>query len=108
MTLNSPMFLTAYKADGYDTAGMSTFYLPFRDSSQDEFNLVTQGDCFLTVTNNSENPEVAKAFLEFYFSEAWYPDYIASISSDSTATPYAKSWILCFRLHPSFSPRLNS
>ena len=75
MTLNSPMFLTAYKADGYDTAGMSTFYLPFRDSSQDEFNLVTQGDCFLTVTNNSENPEVAKAFLEFYFSEAWYPDY---------------------------------
>lgn len=90
MTLNSPMFLTAYKADGYDTAGMSTFYLPFRDSSQDEFNLVTQGDCFLTVTNNSENPEVAKAFLEFYFSEAWYPDYIASISSDSTMTPYAK------------------
>ena len=86
MTLNSPMFLTAYKADGYDTAGMSTFYLPFRDSSQDEFNLVTQGDCFLTVTNNSENPEVAKAFLEFYFSEAWYPDYIA----DSTMTPYAK------------------
>ena len=51
---------------------------------------MTQGDCFLTVTNNSENPEVAKAFLEFYFSEAWYPDYIASISSDSTMTPYAK------------------
>lgn len=90
MTLNSPMFLTAYKADGYDTAGMSTFYLPFRDNSQEDFNLVTQGDCFLTVTNNSENPEVAKAFLEFYFSEAWYPDYIASISSDSTMTPYAK------------------
>lgn len=90
MTLNSPMFLTAYKADGYDTAGMSTFYLPFRDNREEEFNLVTQGDCFLTVTNNSENPEVAKAFLEFYFSEAWYPDYIASISSDSTMTPYAK------------------
>ena len=90
MVLNSPMFLTAYKADGYDTSGMETFYLPFRDKAEEDFNLVTQGDCFLSVTKDSKNPEIAKAFLEFYFSDAWYPDYIESISSDSTMTPFAK------------------
>ncbi len=90
MVLNSPMFLTAYLADGYDPTGLETFYLPFRDSKDDAFNLVTQGDCFLTVTQHSENPEVAKAFLEFYFSDAWYPDYIASISSDSTMNSFPK------------------
>lgn len=90
MMLNSPMFLTAYLADGYDPAGIETFYLPFRDSKEEDFNLVTQGDCFLTVTQHSENPEVAKAFLEFYFSDAWYPDYINSISSDSTMNSFPK------------------
>ncbi len=90
MVLNSPMFLTAYLADGYDPAGLETFYLPFRDSKDDPFNLVTQGDCFLTVTQHSENPEVARAFLEFYYSDAWYPDYIASISSDSTMNSFPK------------------
>ncbi len=90
MCLNSPMFLTAYKADGYDTTGMETFYLPFRDDAGSEFNLVAQGDCFLSVTQHSEHPEVAKAFLEFYFSDKWYPDYIDSISSDSTMVPFAK------------------
>lgn len=90
MMMVSPMFLTTYKADGYDTAGMETFYLPFRDKKEDAFQLVTQGDCFLSVTKHSENPEVAKAFLEFYYSDAWYPEYISSISSDSTMTPYPK------------------
>ncbi len=107
LTLNSPMFLTAYKADGYDTTGMSTFYLPFRDDASEDFNLVTQGDAFLSVTKNSENPEVAKAFLEFYFSDAWYPDYIASISSDSTMTPFPKELDPVLQTAPEKQPEVN-
>lgn len=36
------------------------------------------------VTKDGENPELAKAFLDFFFSEQWYPDYINS-SDDGTA-----------------------
>lgn len=107
MTLNSPMFLTAYKADGYDTTGMETFYLPFRDGADEDFNLVTQGDCFLTATTDSENPEIAKAFLEFYYSDAWYPDYIASISSDSTMTPFAKELDPVLQTASKLQPEVN-
>lgn len=104
MMLNSPMFLTAYKADGYDAEGIRTFYLPFRDNASDDFNLVTQGDCFLSVTKHSENPQVARAFLEFYFSEAWYPDYINSISSDSTMTPFPKDLDPVFQTASQLQP----
>jgi raffinose/stachyose/melibiose transport system substrate-binding protein len=104
MTLSSPMFLSDYKADGYDPSGIETFYLPFRDDDSSEFNLVTQGDCFLSVTEHSENPEVAKAFLEFYFSEAWYPDYINHISSDSTMMPFHKELDEVLMTAPELQP----
>lgn len=69
-------------ADSLDQLG--TFYLPVRDSASDPYRVITQGDSFMGVTTHSKNPELAKAFVEFYFSDAWYPDYINSISEDST------------------------
>lgn len=69
-------------ADSVDQLG--TFYLPVRDSASDPYRVITQGDSFMGVTTHSKNPELAKAFVEFYFSDAWYPDYINSISEDST------------------------
>ncbi|MEG1846964.1 MAG: extracellular solute-binding protein [Lachnospiraceae bacterium] len=69
-------------ADNIDELG--TFYLPTRDSVSDPFRTITQGDSFLSITSSSDNPELAKAFLEFYFSDAWYPEYIAALTDDNT------------------------
>lgn len=81
-------------ADSVDELG--TFYLPSRDSKSDPFRTITQGDCFMSVTTCSKNPELAKAFVEFYFSDAWYPEYVAAIADDSTmaTAPKEKAPIL--------------
>lgn len=69
-------------ADSTDELG--TFYLPSRNSESDPFKTITQGDLFMSVTTSSKNQELAKAFVEFYFSDAWYPDYINAITDDDT------------------------
>lgn len=71
--------------DGADnTDELGTFYLPARDSESDPFRTITQGDSFMSVTNTSKNQDLAMAFLEFYFSDAWYPDFINAITDDNT------------------------
>lgn len=76
--------LTGIKEGATDTSNLRSVYLPARDSESDPFRVVTQGDSFMSVTKHSENPELAKAFLEFYFSDAWYPEFINSIADDNT------------------------
>lgn len=85
-----PWCLTNINEANPDITGLSTFYLPVRDSESDEFNTIAQGDNFMGVTTHSENPELAKDFIRFYFSEAWYPDYIAAIGDDSTMKNFPK------------------
>ncbi|PHV71832.1 sugar ABC transporter substrate-binding protein [Sporanaerobium hydrogeniformans] len=75
-------------ANSIDNLG--TFYLPVRDSESEPFRTITQGDSFLSVTSSSKNPELAKAFVEFYFSDAWYPDYINAITDDNTMKTVTK------------------
>lgn len=75
-------------ADNIDT--LETFYLPVRDSESDPFRTIVQGDNFMGVTTHSDNPELAKEFVKFYFSEAWYPDYITNIGDDSTMENFPK------------------
>lgn len=76
-------------ADNVDALG--TFYLPVRNNESDPYRVITQGDSFMGVTSHSKNPELAKAFVEFYFSDAWYPDYINAISEDSTMSTTVKA-----------------
>ena len=42
------------------------------------------------VTTHSENPELAKAFVEWFYSEEWYPDYLNYITSASSMTNFPK------------------
>ena len=42
------------------------------------------------VTTHSQNPELAKAFVEWFYSDAWYPDYINYVSSSSSMTNFPK------------------
>ncbi len=42
------------------------------------------------VTTHSENPEAAKAFVEWFYSDAWYPDYLNYVSSASAMKTFTK------------------
>lgn len=73
-----------------DIENLGTFYLPVRDTRDDPFRVVVQGDSFMGVTTNSKNPELAKAFVEWFYSDAWYPGYINYVSSASSMTNFPK------------------
>lgn len=82
--------LKSFKDTAESTDELGTFYLPVRDDEFEPFRTVTQGDLFLSVTSHCENPELAKAFVEFCFSEDWYPDHIKSIPDDSASKTFTK------------------
>lgn len=73
-----------------DDSQLGTFYLPVRDSESDPFRVIVQGDSFMGVTTHSKNPELAKAFVEWFYSEEWYPGYINYVSSASSMTNFPK------------------
>ncbi len=75
-------------ADSIDRLG--TFYLPVRESASEPFRYVVQGDSFMGVTTHSKNPELAKAFVEWFYSEDWYPGYVNYVSSASSMTNFPK------------------
>ncbi len=73
-----------------DTSQLGTFYLPVRDTANDPYNVVVQGDSFMGVTSQSKNQEAAIAFVEWFYSDAWYPDYLAYVSSASAMKNFPK------------------
>lgn len=73
-----------------DTSQLGTFYLPTRDSESDPFNVIVQGDSFMGVTTHSKNPEAAKAFVEWFYSDQWYPEYLNYITSASSMKNFPK------------------
>lgn len=75
-------------ADSIDQLG--TFYLPVRESADEPFRYLVQGDSFMGVTTHSKTPDAAKAFVEWFYSDAWYPGYINYVSSASSMTNFPK------------------
>lgn len=73
-----------------DASQLGTFYLPTRNSESDPYNVIVQGDSFMGVTTHSKNQEAATAFVEWFYSDAWYPDYINYVSSASSMTNFPK------------------
>ena len=86
--IDNSMGLAKIKASGVDLSELKSFYVPYT-GEDGTINHIAQGDFFMGVTTNSENPELAKAFLEFYFND-FYPDYVQKLSSDSTMTTAEK------------------
>lgn len=84
MMISGAWSLMNIRNNGDDMEGLGTFYLPFRDSEEEPFNYVVQGDSFMGVTTHSENPELAKAFVEWFMSEEWYKGFSEYITDDST------------------------
>lgn len=75
-------------ADSIDQLG--TFYLPVRESASEPFRYIVQGDSLMGVTTHSKNPELAKAFVEWFYSEDWYPGYISYVTSASSMANFPK------------------
>ena len=76
--------------DAEDISELGTFYLPVRDAKEEPFNVIVQGDSFMGVTTHSKKQEAAVAFVEFFFGEECYPDFINYISSASSMTTFPK------------------
>lgn len=74
-----------------DYSELGTFYLPARDSESEPFRVIVQGDSFMGVTTHSQNPGLAKAFVEWFYSEEWYPGYINYVTSASSMTNFPKA-----------------
>lgn len=73
-----------------DVSQLGSFYLPTRNSESDPFNVVVQGDSFMGVTTHSKNQEASIAFLEWFFSENWYPDFLDYVTAASAMTNFPK------------------
>lgn len=73
-----------------DYSQLGTFYLPARNTESDQFRVIVQGDSFMGITTHSKNPEAAKAFVEWFYSDAWYPGYINFVTSASSMTNFPK------------------
>ncbi|SHO52016.1 ABC transporter substrate-binding protein [Anaerocolumna xylanovorans] len=78
------------KSGAEDVSQLGTFYLPTRNSESDPYNVIVQGDSFMGVTTHSKHQEAAIAFVEWFYSDAWYPDYINYVSSASSMTNFPK------------------
>ena len=75
---------------GADVSELGTFYLPVRMSTDEPYRVIVQGDSLMGITTHSDNPELAKAFVEWFYSDAWYPDYLAYVSSSSSMASFPK------------------
>ena len=73
-----------------DYSQLGTIYLPARNTESDPFRVIVQGDSFMGITTHSKNPEAAKAFVEWFYSDAWYPGYINFVTSASSMTNFPK------------------
>lgn len=73
-----------------DVSQLGSFYLPVRMSEDEPFRYIVQGDSFMGVTTHSKNPELAKAFVEWFYSEDWYPGYLDYITSASSMSNFPK------------------
>lgn len=84
MMVSGAWCLMNIRNNGDDMDQLGTFYMPFRDSEDEPFRYVVQGDSFLGVTTHSENPELAKAFVDWFMSEDWYTGFANYITDDAT------------------------
>ncbi len=86
MMVFAPSLYDAIVAAGVDVTGLSSFYLPTRETEDEEFRTLVSGNNFMCASNTTENPELVKAFVEFFFSEAWYPGFIGNQTASTALT----------------------
>ncbi len=78
MMVFAPSLYDAIVAAGTDVSGLKTFYLPTRETEEEEFRTHVTGNNFLCASNTTEHPELVKEFVEFFFSDEWYPGFLGN------------------------------
>ena len=88
MLMFGPPALCGIESNTQDLSELSTFYLPIRDSEDETFYISIQSDNVMTVSKTSKNVDMAKKFIDFFFSKNWYPDFIKESKNDSSKSNY--------------------
>ncbi len=70
------------KMDSTDDVG--AFIMPMRDADTDPLYTTSMMEYFWCINKSAKNPEAAQKFVEFWFSDAWYPEYIKSVGLTPT------------------------
>lgn len=65
-------------ATGDKAGNIGAFLLPTRNTKNDDFVTISQADVFLSIPANDPNADAAKEFINWYYSDEWYPAYIQS------------------------------
>lgn len=63
---------------------LGSFFLPTRLDESEPFRTISQADAFWSVSEQCENKEAATEFLDWYFGNEWYDDYIQNSGDMST------------------------
>jgi raffinose/stachyose/melibiose transport system substrate-binding protein len=66
-----------------DLSDIGAFYMPV-NLEGDVTNTIAQPDMFLSTSKDGKNQEEAKAFINWFMSKAYYPDYLVFIQTQST------------------------
>lgn len=67
-----------------DISQLGTYIIPVRDSEDDVYNSQVEGDHFLAISNSTEYLDACEKYLEFFFSDAFYSEYVAMGLNGST------------------------
>jgi len=92
-------------AAGDAASDIGAFLLPTRDTKTDDFVTISQADVFLSIASTSENVDAAKEFINWYYSDAWYPAYIQSAgfvpTVDGVEGKYEDLFVQALALQPN-------
>ncbi len=71
-----------------NTEGLKAMFTPFRMSEDEPLNVTAQGDDMISVTTSSKHPDIAKDFVRFYMSEAFYYDLLTEMNNQSCSKSF--------------------
>ncbi len=68
--------LDTLKTKGIDLNDVGAFILPVRETASEPLVTTSMLETYWCINNKTQHLDTAKQFIEFWFSDAWYPAYI--------------------------------
>jgi raffinose/stachyose/melibiose transport system substrate-binding protein len=67
-----------------NTKGLKAIHIPSRMTQDQPYRRISEANNFLNISQSSHNPQLAAAFLKFYFSDDFYPEFIEKCATEPT------------------------
>lgn len=96
-------FMDTIVSKGIDTADIGVFILPVRENATDPLVTTSMLETFWCINKNTKHMAEAEAFINFWFSDAWYPAYIAKTGTSPVLKNVDTSYI-----NPLFAEALKA